>query len=33
MKIPSRIGELNDREIEDLFVDSADFVPLNAAES
>jgi hypothetical protein len=33
MKMPSRIGELNDREIGDLFVDGAHFVPLNAAES
>ena len=33
MKMPSRIGELNDREIADLFVDGAHFVPLNAADS
>jgi hypothetical protein len=33
MKMPPRIGELNDREIGDLFVDGAYFVPLNAAES
>ena len=33
MKIPTRIGELNDREIGDVFVDGAHFVPLNAAES
>jgi hypothetical protein len=33
MKSPSRIRELNDRKIGDLFVDGAHFVPLNATES
>jgi hypothetical protein len=32
-KIPARIGELNDREIGEAFVDGALFVPLNAAYS
>ena len=32
MKTPSRIGELDDREIGDLFVDGVHFVPLKAAE-
>jgi hypothetical protein len=32
MKVPSQIGELNDREIREAFVDGTLFVPLNAAD-